>query len=94
MRPPGDALDPATAYQLETSRLIRSRLEPAIALYLLFLGIVVAIEHITPGNHGVAIAYAFEVLICAAAIAAMVKAGRLTRLIASSVSSSLVSTCV
>ena len=70
MRPPGDALDPATAYQLETSRLIRSRLEPAIALYLLFLGIVVAIEHITPGNHGVAIAYAFEVLICAAAIAA------------------------
>ena len=70
LRPPGDALDPSRAYHLETSRLIRSRLELATALYLLFVGIVVAIERVTPGNPGTTIAYALEVLTCAAAVTA------------------------
>lgn len=70
LAPPEATPDADDAYQLETSRLIRSRLELAIAIFLLFVGIVVAIERISPGNPGTTIAYAFEVLICAAAVCA------------------------
>lgn len=70
--PPGEPgpQNASDAYEIETRRLIRSRLELATALFLLFVGIVVVIESMTPGNPGTTIAYAFEVAICAAAICA------------------------
>ena len=68
--PAGDVAAWAHAYRCETARLIRSRLELALGIYLLFVGVVVAVERSTPGNAGTTIAYASEVLICVAAIAA------------------------
>jgi signal transduction histidine kinase len=64
------APDPDRAFQLETGRLIRARLELATPLYLVFVGLVVAVESQTAGNAGVTFAYALEVLICVAAVTA------------------------
>ena len=67
---PNESIAAHLAYEAETARLIRSRLELAVALVLLFVGIVVAVEHASPGNPGTTVAYAFEVLICAASVTA------------------------
>jgi signal transduction histidine kinase len=66
----GAASDPDRAFQLETRRLIRSRLELSTTLFLIFMGIVVAIESATSGGSGVLLAYALEMLICVAAVIA------------------------
>ena len=68
--PRSEVPDPSLAYRIETRSLIRSRLELSVMVYLLFVGIVVAVEHSTPGNPGTTIAYALEVLVCSASVVA------------------------
>ena len=75
--PPGELrrADPpavlADGYERETARLIRARLDLAIAFFLLFMGIVVLVERRLPGHERVVIAYGVEMTICLAALVAI-----------------------
>jgi signal transduction histidine kinase len=60
-----DLLD---AYELETARLIRSRLDLAVTLFLLFMGIVVLAERRMPGHERVVHAWLIELAICMVAV--------------------------
>ena len=51
------------AYERETARLLRGRLELSFAFFLLFMGIVVLVERRMPGHAGVVYAFLIEAVI-------------------------------
>ncbi len=56
------------AYELETARLIRVRLDLAVTLFLVFMGIVALAERRMPGHEGVVFAWLVELVICLVAV--------------------------
>jgi len=58
----------AHAYEVETSRLLRSRLAVTMALYLLFLGTLTLFERRLPGRARIDVALAIEILCCVSAV--------------------------
>jgi len=66
--PPEDQAALARAYDVETARLIRVRLDLATGIFLLFMGVVALVERRMPGHEGVVVAYAVEMAICLAAV--------------------------
>ena len=63
LRPSSDEESLARAYQRETARLVRARLDLSLAFFLLFMGIVVLFERRMLGHERVTLAYAVELTI-------------------------------
>lgn len=67
---PGGSLDGelGEAYAAESARLIRARLDLALAAFAVFMGVVVLLERRIPGHEGITTAYWLELAICLAGV--------------------------